>query len=127
MTLEQQRRAWQVAEAERFDRWQASNLQGPAFANARRYYAEQQEAARTANYRIAWSQDAGGYFAQWRNGEREWITVGPARRGHAEACLDAKLNAGVAGTGCRLHPLIANLTAGRREYDVDLDKPYPGY
>lgn len=116
-------------EARRAAWWDAKHAENirRASGTARRQYAEQQEQARVANYRIAWSQDEGGYFAQWRDGDRGWITVGKAHRVYAEATLDAKLNAGQCGTECRLYPLIANLTVGRREYDVDLTKPFPGY
>lgn len=94
----------------------------------RRYYAQQQEAARVANYRLAWSQDRGGYFAQWRGESGQWYDVGPVRASTADASLDAKLNANQCGQGVRMHPQIANLTEGRSEYgDVDLNKPFPGW
>jgi hypothetical protein len=63
--------------------------------NERRHYLQQQEQARTANYRIAWKQGE-GYLAQWKDGNG-WLTVAPARHGHAAAILDAKLNAAQAG------------------------------
>lgn len=99
----------------------------PGAASAWGHYQVEQEKARVANYRLAWSQDLGGYFAQWRDGDK-WHTVAAVRTSTAEASLDAKLNASVAGLECRLHPQIANLTEGRAEYgDVDLTKPYPGW
>jgi hypothetical protein len=94
-------------------------------------YREQQRAAERANYRIAWSQDRGGYFGQFKSsgaaGDR-WCDCYPglARAGYTDAVLDCKLLAARAGEACRLHPLIANLTEGRREYEVDLTKPFPG-
>lgn len=120
-TFEQQQAEWYANHY----RW--CHFNRPGAGEARRQYLVQQEQARVANYRLAWSQDLGGYFAQWRDGEK-WLTIAPVRTCTAEASLDAKLNAGQCGTECRLHPQIANLTEGRAEYgDVDLTKPYPGW
>jgi len=86
------------------------------------HYREQQEQARVATHRVAWSADArpgGGYFAQILVGDR-WVTCYPGRPAgsHADATLDCKLHARESGMGsCRLYPLIANLTPGRAEYD----------
>lgn len=79
---------------------------------AHAYRRELVELAKRANYRVAWSQDRGGYFAQARVGQSdEWVNINDRVTGHAGATLDCRLYAGnVVGEECRLHPEIANLT-----------------
>ncbi len=90
------------------------------------YKAKQQQALR-ANYRICWSQELGGYFAQFLDSNKAWCNVDKAKRHDSEARLDAILHARQVGVVVYFYPLIANLTEGRREYDIDLSKPYPNY
>lgn len=92
--------------------------------NEMRHWREQQEQARVATHRAAWSQDRGGYFAQVLVGET-WENCSARVGSHADAVVDAKLDARAAGRVARMHPLIANLTPGRPEYGHDLSSPTP--
>jgi hypothetical protein len=95
--------------------------------NERQHYATQQQAAQVANYRIAWSQDRGGYFAQSKSEHNGWEDVGKVHNNEVDARLDAKLDAPLRGTTARLYPQIANLTEGRSEYSLDFSRPFPGW
>lgn len=79
---------------------------------AARYRMEREWAAQRANYRVAWSQDRGGYFSQGKVGEDEWVDLtGRVYTLHVDAVVDAQLYAvNIVGERCHLHPDIANLT-----------------
>ncbi len=88
------------------------------------WWVEQMMEAVAANYRVCWSQDR-KYYAQFGGGGWWTDLNADSHASHAEAVLDCKLGAGAAREECRMHPLIADGTPGRPEYENDPCGPYP--